>query len=132
MFTFSEKFEFAAMHRLWNDRFDTKQNDEFFGKCANPAGHGHNYVLEVNVQRPCLTDSENWLCDIEKTVEDNFLNLVDHKNLNVDVEGFEKLNPTVENLAYFAWEKLAQKFKEGKLVKITVWENDRTYCSYTG
>lgn len=132
MFIFSEKFEFAAMHRLWNEQFDSQKNEECFGKCANPAGHGHNYVLEVNLQRPRQTEPEGWMCDIEKIVEDNFLNLVDHKNLNVDVEEFEKLNPTVENLAYFAWEKLEDKFKNGKLVKITVWENDRTHCSYSG
>ena len=132
MFTYSEKFEFAAMHRLWNDRFDAKQNEAFFGKCANPAGHGHNYILEVTIQRPCQNNADNGVVEMARTVEENFLNLVDHKNLNVDVEGFEKLNPTVENLAYFAWEKLAEKFKDDTLMKITVWENDRTYCSYTG
>ena len=131
MFTFSEKFEFAAMHRLWNERFDEVQNAELFGKCANPAGHGHNYVLEVSVCRPTGSEEDGWICEFEKVVEEQFLGLVDHKNLNVDVPGFETLNPTVENLAYFAWEKLEGKFKNCKLVKITVWENDRTYCSYT-
>ncbi|MHC5083505.1 MAG: 6-pyruvoyl trahydropterin synthase family protein [Planctomycetota bacterium] len=78
MFTFSEKFEFAAMHRA-----------------------------------------------------DEFLEWVDHKNLNVDVEAFKELNPTVENLSIFAWEKLEGKFKNCKLSNVTVWENDRTYCSYS-
>ena len=132
MFTFSEKFEFAAMHRLWNERVNDQANYEVFGKCANPAGHGHNYVLEVNIERPGRDDHGNWISDTEKVVEDQFLNLVDHKNLNIDVGGFQDQIPTVENLAFFAWEKLAGKFKNGKLVKITVWENDRTYCSYTG
>lgn len=132
MFIFSEKFEFAAMHRLWNEAFDEATNYEKFGKCANPAGHGHNYVLEVQVQSTIEDIQSGWLSDYQQTVDENFLNLVDHKNLNVDVEGFESLIPTVENLAYFAWEKLAGQFKKGKLIKVTVWENDRTYCSYTG
>ena len=131
MFTFSEKFEFAAMHRLWNEQFDEKANFEMFGKCANPAGHGHNYVLEVHVQSAIEQVEPGWVSDYQQAVKDGFLDLVDHKNLNVDVPGFEALNPTVENLAYFAWEKLAGRFKNCKLVKITVWENDRTYCSYT-
>lgn len=132
MFTFSEKFEFSAMHRLWNERFDEKTNLELFGKCANAAGHGHNYVLEVSVRRPVNEGQDGWICAFEKVVEEQFLAQVDHKNLNVDVKEFESLNPTVENLAYFAWEKLEGAFKRGKLVNITVWENDRTFCSYTG
>jgi 6-pyruvoyltetrahydropterin/6-carboxytetrahydropterin synthase len=131
MFTFCEKFEFAAMHQLWNEKFDEKTNFEMFGKCANPAGHGHNYVLEVHVQSAIEEVNAGWVSSYQQTVKEGFLDLVDHKNLNVDVAGFESMNPTVENLAYFAWEKLEGTFKNGKLVKITVWENDRTFCSYS-
>ena len=131
MFTFSEKFEFSAMHQLWNERFDEEKNFKLFGKCANAAGHGHNYVLEVSVSKPADSEAGGAICEFEKVVEEQFLSLVDHKNLNIDVLGFEQLNPTVENLAYFAWEKLEGKLKNGKLAKITVWENDRTFCSYT-
>ena len=131
MFTFSEKFEFSAMHQLWNEKFDEATNYELFGKCANPAGHGHNYVLEVHVQSAIEQVNDGWTSDYQQVVKEGFLDLVDHKNLNVDVPGLEKLNPTVENLAYFAWEKLEGKFKNGKLAKITIWENDRTFCSYT-
>ena len=132
MFTFSEKFEFAAMHRLWNDAFDEATNYEKFGKCANPAGHGHNYVLEVQVQSTIEDVQAGWLSDYQQVIENEFLELVDHKNLNIDVPEFETLNPTVENLSLFAWEKLEGKFKNSKLGKVTVWENDRTYCSYSG
>lgn len=132
MFTFSEKFEFAAMHRLWNEKFDEQANFKMFGKCANPGGHGHNYLLEVHVESAIEQVEQGWISDYQKTVTEGFLDLVDHKNLNADVPGFETLNPTVENLAYFAWEKLAGSFKNCKLVKIKVWENDRTFCSYTG
>ena len=132
MFTFSEKFEFAAMHRLWNEQFDEKTNFEMFGKCANPTGHGHNYVLEVHVQSAIEQVEPGWISDYQKAVKEGFLDLVDHKNLNVDVPDFKALNPTVENLAFFAWEKLEGSFKNCKLVKVTVWENDRTFCTYSG
>ena len=58
--------------------------------------------------------------------------IVDHKNLNVDVEKFATTNPTVENIAVFAWERLNGKFAEAKLHCITVWETDKTCCSYYG
>jgi len=60
MFTYGEKFEFAAMHRLWNEKFDAAKNTEFFGKCANPAGHGHNYVLEVQVHCQTPLPDAGW------------------------------------------------------------------------
>lgn len=131
MYYFSEKFEFAAMHRLWNADFDATANTEMFGKCANPAGHGHNYVIEVTVAKQAVPEPADWLARFERVVEESFLAMVDHKNLNVDVPGFESLNPTVENLASFAWSKLAGRFEDCRLVKVTVWENDRTYCAYS-
>ena len=48
----SEKFEFAATHTLWNDKFSKEKNFEIFGKCANPTGHGHNYMVEVSLKVP--------------------------------------------------------------------------------
>jgi len=131
VFCFSEKFEFAAMHRLSNAAYDAATNVELFGKCANPAGHGHNYVLEVSVEKQAQQEPDDWISRFEQVVEEAFLALVDHKNLNVDVPGFETVNPTVENLASFAWSKLVGKFSDCRLVNVTVWENDRTYCRYS-
>ncbi len=131
MFIVSEKFEFSAMHKLWNDAFDEAKNMEVFGKCANPAGHGHNYVLEVSVEKTMNSLDDRWHSEFERGVKECFLDLVDHKNLNVDVEAFEFMNPTVENLSLLAWQKLDKKLKNATLRKVVVWENDRTYCSYT-
>jgi 6-pyruvoyltetrahydropterin/6-carboxytetrahydropterin synthase len=135
MIYFSEKFEFAATHKLWNDDFSEERNFEVFGKCANPAGHGHNYVVEVTIKRPASGDS---FCigDFERIVDDELIKVVDHKNLNADVAEFGKTNPTVENIAAFAWGKLVGKFgavrQNARLHCITVWETDKTYCSYYG
>lgn len=136
---FSEKFEFAAMHKLWNDDFSEQRNFEVFGKCANPTGHGHNYVVEVTIKKSLdpardgpIGDSLFSIADFEKIVDDELIKVVDHKNLNVDVPEFNKLNPTVENIATFVWGKLAGKFGQASLHCITVWETDRTYCSYYG
>ncbi len=131
MIYFSEKFEFAATHKLWNDVFSAERNLEVFGKCANPAGHGHNYVVEVTVKTPAGKDSFH-IGEFERIVNEELIKLLDHKNLNADVAEFSKTNPTVENIAAFAWNKLAGKFGEAALHCVTIWETDRTYCSYYG
>ena len=128
---FSEKFEFAATHKLWNDSFSQQRNFEVFGKCANPAGHGHNYVVEVTIKK-LSGGNEFCIGDFEKIVHEELIRIIDHKNLNIDVAEFERNNPTVENIATFVWNKLAGKFGEATLHCITVWETDRTYCSYYG
>ncbi len=131
MIYFSEKFEFAATHKLWNDEFSDERNFEVFGKCANPTGHGHNYVVEVTVKAREGEDSFR-IGDFERIVDDELVQLVDHKNLNADVAEFGKTNPTVENIAVFAWGKLADKFGNATLHCVTVMETDKTYCSYYG
>ena len=131
MIYFSEKFEFAATHKLWNENFTEEQNFEIFGKCANPTSHGHNYIAEVTIKMP--KDRSGFkIGDYEKIVDTEFIKRVDHKNLNLDVERFKKANPTVENITTFAWEKLIGKFGDQLLYCVTVWESDRTYCSYYG
>ena len=131
MIYFSEKFEFAATHKLWNDEFSDEHNFEVFGKCANPTGHGHNYVVEVTIKGREGEDSFR-IGDFERIVDDELVQVVDHKNLNVDVAEFSKTNPTVENIAVFAWGKLAGKFGESALHCVTVLETDKTYSSYYG
>ena len=146
MIYFSEKFEFAATHKLWNKGFSDEHNLEIFGKCANPAGHGHNYVIEVTIGVAQIANRKSpgtigdkrqaigdfCIGDFEKTVNEKLIKLLDHKNLNADVAEFGKNNPTIENIAAFAWDKLRGNFGEAALHCVTIWENDRTSCSYYG
>ena len=128
---FSEKFEFAATHKLWNEAFSAERNFEIFGKCANPTGHGHNYIVEVTVATPADGPALR-IGEFEQTIDAHLMQLVDHKNLNLDVPEFRQRIATVENLAIFAWERLDGRFDPGRLHCVTVWESDRTYCSYYG
>ena len=147
MLYLSEKFEFAATHKLWNDSFSERQNRDIFGKCANPSGHGHNYVVEVAVAMPTprLGSPARTTRDESKSesppiavgrfqaiVDSELIQLLDHRNLNVDVAAFRETTPTVENIAVFAWGRLAGKFDSARLHCVTVWESDRTYCTYCG
>lgn len=131
MVYFSEKFEFAATHTLWNEDFSKEKNLEVFGKCANPTGHGHNYIIEVTIKEPTGGDTFR-ISDFESIVDNELIRIVDHKNLNLDVEQFGKTNPTVENITIFAWNRLFGKFGDALLHCVTVWENDKTCCSYYG
>lgn len=131
MVYFSEKFEFAATHRLWNSDFSEERNFEVFGKCANPTGHGHNYIVEVTIKMP-KSEKGFLIGDFERIVDHELIQLLDHKNLNADVDHFSKTNPTIENIASFAWNKLAGKFSKAALHCVTIWETDKTYCSYYG
>jgi 6-pyruvoyltetrahydropterin/6-carboxytetrahydropterin synthase len=128
---FSEKFEFAAMHKLWNDAFSEERNFEVFGKCAHPTGHGHNYIVDVTVSLPA--DAAAFETGrFQQTVETELISLLDHKNLNADLDEFRETIPTVENLATFAWRCLVGKFDPAQLHSVTVWESDRTYCTCCG
>lgn len=129
MLYFSEKFEFAASHTLWNDKFSDAENEKIFGKCANPTGHGHNYIVEVAIRKSKAGEPLN-AGSFEKIVNGQFIKIVDHKNLNADVGYFKKVNPTVENIAEFAFDSLKDKLKPLLLDCITVWENDRTFCTF--
>jgi 6-pyruvoyltetrahydropterin/6-carboxytetrahydropterin synthase len=131
MVYFCEKFEFAATHKLWNDDFSQERNFEIFGKCANPTGHGHNYIAEIAIKMPAAGHDFR-IGDFERIVDNELIELLDHKNLNVDLDQFAATNPTVENIAVFAWNRLAGKFGKAALHRVTVWETDKTYCSYYG
>lgn len=126
---YSEKFEFAAMHKLWNERFTTEENIKAFGKCANASGHGHNYWIEVTVQTDTLDQFNN--IEFEKIVNDRFIDLMDHKNLNADVPHFKTHIPTIENISQYAWQCLNSYFRQCQLDSVTVWESDRTCCTYS-
>ncbi len=131
MVYFSEKFEFAATHKLWNEDFSEEKNLEVFGKCANPTGHGHNYIIEVTIKIPDGGEKFG-IGDFEKIVDDELIKIVDHKNLNLDVNYFGESNPTVENITSFTWSRLVGKFGRVQLHCVTVWENDKTFCSFYG
>jgi 6-pyruvoyltetrahydropterin/6-carboxytetrahydropterin synthase len=130
MLYFSEKFEFAASHTLWNKKFTDSENDAVFGKCANRTGHGHNYIVEVTVKKS-VNAQPFGAGEFEAIVKKDFISIVDHKNLNTDVPYFAKVNPTVENISEFAFNCLNVKFPDCALDSITIWESDRTFCTYT-
>jgi len=132
--TVHRKAHFNAAHRLFREDWDDQKNLDVFGKCSNANFHGHNYELIVSVKG--VIDPETGfvmdlkiLKDLIKTeVEDAF----DHKNLNIEVEEFRKLNPTAENIAVVIWNKLRPHIDKQNDLEITLYETPRNFVTYNG
>lgn len=130
----TRKAHFAAAHRLYNPNFSDEKNDELYGMCNNPLYHGHNYVLEVTVCGD--PDPETgYLIDLKKLkeiIEEKIIKLVDHKNLNLEVEFLKGIIPTAENLAIAFWKQIENEIPSGKLYSIKVYESERNIVEYRG
>ena len=100
MFRVTRRYQFAASHRLHAAQLSERENRELYGKCNNPFGHGHNYEVEVSARGP-LDDSGRTIdtARLDELVRQQVLTPFAHRNLNLDVNSFERLVPTSENLA---------------------------------
>ncbi|QDU70228.1 6-pyruvoyl trahydropterin synthase family protein [Mucisphaera calidilacus] len=137
MVLMTQTFEFSAAHRLFlRDRSDA-ENAELFGKCANPAGHGHNYRLDVTVACDAGGDARLPMAEaLDAWVDRWVIEALDHKHLNVDVQAFESLNPSVEHIAQVVWGLLEGRVEAlgagVRLDEVRVWETGKTSCRYRG
>lgn len=96
----TRRYRFSAGHRLHNDDLSAEENRRVYGKCNNPNGHGHNYLMEVTVAGPIdpATGMVFDLAALDGIVAERVMEKLDHKNLNLDVESFRTQVPTTENL----------------------------------
>ncbi len=110
------KLGFSAAHRLHNPNRDAEWNRQTFDKCDNPAGHGHNYVIEVSV-RGEIDPETGMVIDLKRLktiVRKHLIDLVDHRNLNEDVDFLRGMIPTAENLARAFWDRLQGVVEPGE------------------
>jgi 6-pyruvoyltetrahydropterin/6-carboxytetrahydropterin synthase len=125
---------FSASHRLFNPELSESENLRLFDKCANPRGHGHNYILEVTVagvprkETGYVVD----LKELKQLIRKEIIEKVDHKHLNHDVEFLHGVIPTAENLAASFWKILAPKIKIGSLFSIRLKETENNSVEYRG
>ncbi|MAT39154.1 MAG: 6-pyruvoyl tetrahydrobiopterin synthase [Ectothiorhodospiraceae bacterium] len=130
----TRKEHFSAAHRLYNPEWSDEKNQEVFGKCNNPAGHGHNYYVEVTVVGE--PDPETgYVVDLKllkRVIHDEVLSKVDHKNLNEDVSFLRGKIPTAENIAVGIWEQLIGKIPSGSLHSVKLYETEKNIVEYRG
>jgi 6-pyruvoyltetrahydropterin/6-carboxytetrahydropterin synthase len=133
-----QRFDFAAAHRLHSRDLTDQANRDTFGKCNNPSGHGHNYQIEPTVVIPASSADSFELHRLESIVERSIVEPFDHKHLNIDTPEFDQSKggviPSVEHIAMVCFDRLAGPIRDlaegAELVRVTVWETDRTSCTY--
>ena len=131
--TVSRKAHFNAAHRLYRKDFTDTQNNEIFGKCANPHYHGHNYELIVHVKGEVdpITGYVIDMKSLKNLIKDEVEDKLDHKNLNEEVEEFSRLIPTAENIAIVIYNWIKPHLVEGHELTITLYETPRNYVTFT-
>lgn len=132
----TQQFEFSAAHRLHCDELSDSENYKLFGKCNNPEGHGHNYVVEVTVARDLEKVAESGVLlgleEFEATVKRLVVDPLDHKHLNRDIEYFADVNPSVENICIALFNWLDGQFGAAELLTVRVYETPKTWAEYSG
>jgi 6-pyruvoyltetrahydropterin/6-carboxytetrahydropterin synthase len=130
---FTRRYRFSASHRLHSAELSAEQNRETYGKCNNPCGHGHDYVLEVTVAgeldslRGRLIPVDSLDRFVGRLIIENF----DRRNLNLEITEFASLVPTTENLARVVAARLASAWPavfpaaKVRLEKVKIWETRR-------
>jgi 6-pyruvoyltetrahydropterin/6-carboxytetrahydropterin synthase len=130
----TRRIHFNAAHRLHNASKSDEWNRTTFGLCNNPNYHGHNYELDVTVEGE-IDPETGYVLDIavlSRLAEERVADVLDHRNLNLDVPWFRDRLPSAENIAVFCWETLAPVIPAGRLHRIRLWETPRNYVDYEG
>jgi 6-pyruvoyltetrahydropterin/6-carboxytetrahydropterin synthase len=127
------RYRFAASHRLHTPKLSEEENRRVFGKCSNPYGHGHNYILEISLSGEIdeATGMIANLADLDAFVEREVIEPFDHKSLNEDVPAFRDVVPTTENLCVEIYERL-KKFPGAHLMRVRIHETSNNSFEYAG
>jgi 6-pyruvoyltetrahydropterin/6-carboxytetrahydropterin synthase len=110
----TRRYRFAASHRLHSEAFSEAQNRELYGKCNNPHGHGHDYVLDVTAAGPVQPGSGQvvHIPTLDGLVSEQVLRHFDHRYLNADLGEFKALVPTSENIMRVIEDRLMAHWPE--------------------
>jgi 6-pyruvoyltetrahydropterin/6-carboxytetrahydropterin synthase len=129
----TRRYRFCAAHRLHTDQLSPEDNLAVFGKCNNPNGHGHNYVVLVTVKGPAPAETGGGISlnRLDRIVDDQVVTRFDHQDLNQDPE-FADHTTTGENLVLLIWDLLVKCLPVGQLEKVGLIETRDNYFEYAG
>ena len=136
----TRRYRFSAAHRLHTEALGPEENARVYGKCNNPHGHGHNYVLEVTIAGPIdpSTGMVYNLVDLDAAVRSEVLERFDETHLNLDTENFRTRIPTAENIAIEVFDLLkpqlasAGRWAASRLNRVRVEETNSNFFEYAG
>jgi 6-pyruvoyltetrahydropterin/6-carboxytetrahydropterin synthase len=137
VFRLTRRVRFSAAHRYHRPEWSEGENQRVFGACANPHGHGHNYLLEVTVEGKldAHTGFSVDLPALDAVLRSEVLEPLDHQHLNHAVEAFAPggLIPTTENIAAWIWTRIEPRLPGGaRLVSLRLHENEDFFVDYAG
>jgi 6-pyruvoyltetrahydropterin/6-carboxytetrahydropterin synthase len=125
--TLTRRVRFSAAHRYFRPEWSEERNRAEFGPCANPHGHGHDYLLEVTVAAPVdpLTGFSASLPALDALLRREVLEPLDHQHLNHAVPEFASggLVPTTENILLWIWPRLRGKLPGARITRLRLHEN---------
>ena len=129
----TKQYKFCAAHRYWNNRWTEAENFENFGDDIYL--HGHNYNLDITISGEINTDS-GFIVNLQKLnniVQENVISIMDHSQIEKDIDWFENLQPSTENMVVFIWERLVGKIPSpAKLQSIKLQETPTISTTYFG
>jgi 6-pyruvoyltetrahydropterin/6-carboxytetrahydropterin synthase len=129
----TRRYSFSASHRLYSPRLSEGENRRIYGKCSNPYGHGHNYVVEVTVSGAVdpATGMVAHLGELDAFVAREVLEPFDHTYLNEESAAFRDRVPTAENLCMEIYNRL-QAFSGARLERVRLEETSLNSFEYSG
>ena len=128
----TKEYKFCAAHKYWNSSWSNKKNKEVFGSDAKV--HGHNYTLEVmvtgeiNLETGFLVD----LSHLKNIVKTHVIDIIDHSQIEKEVDWFQGKQPSTENLVQFIWEQIDSRLEGAKLHRIRLRETPTIFTDYYG
>lgn len=126
---------FNAAHKLYNPNWSKEQNDQVFGKCANENWHGHNFELFVTVKGSPSAET-GFVVDaklLSKIINTYVIEVLDHRNLNIDIPFMSGKICSIENLIYEIWHQLKPQMPVGvSLYCLKLVETPRIFVEYYG
>ncbi|MAV04955.1 MAG: 6-pyruvoyl tetrahydrobiopterin synthase [Flavobacteriaceae bacterium] len=130
----SRKAHFNAAHRLFVQDWSDDKNMDVFGVCSNSNFHGHNYELVVDITGNVdpITGMVIDLKELKDIIKSEIEDVLDHKNLNLDIDYFNNVVPTAENICIFIWNILRNKIDSDKELEVTLYETPRNFVKYNG
>jgi|ERR1700731_3779241 6-pyruvoyltetrahydropterin/6-carboxytetrahydropterin synthase len=127
----TRRYNFAASHRLHSPNLSAEENRRVYGKCNNPYGHGHNYIVEVTMAGPVdsATGMITNLGDLDPFVQSEVIEAFDHKYLNEEIPEFQDLVPTTENVCREIYRRL-KKYPSARLERVRIEETLKNSFEY--